>query len=106
MLRSLALVIMISALLVGGQSSRRDVSLIIANGTVITVDANRRVIERGSVAIDGRDIVAVDTAAAIASRFRGRDTIDAAGSVVMPGLVNTHTHAPMVLFRGLADDLA
>ena len=39
-------------------------------------------------------------------RFRGRDTIDAAGAVVMPGLINTHTHAPMVLFRGLADDLA
>jgi 5-methylthioadenosine/S-adenosylhomocysteine deaminase len=106
MLRSLVPFILMSAVLWGGQTSRRDVSLIIANGTVITVDANRRVIERGSVAIDGRDIVAVDTAAAIASRFRGRDSIDAAGSVVMPGLVNTHTHAPMVLFRGLADDLA
>ena len=73
---------------------------------MITVDGNRRVIARGSVAIDGRDIVAVDTAEAIAARFRGRDTIDAAGAVVMPGLINTHTHAPMVLFRGLADDLA
>jgi 5-methylthioadenosine/S-adenosylhomocysteine deaminase len=39
-------------------------------------------------------------------QFRGRQTIDAAGQVVMPGLVNTHTHAPMVLYRGLADDLA
>ena len=106
MLRSLAPFILMSAVLVGGQTSRRDVSLIIANGTVITVDANRRVIERGSVAVDGRDIVAVGPAADIGSRFRARDTIDAAGSVVMPGLINTHTHAPMVLFRGLADDLA
>ena len=106
MLRWLAPLIVMSALLAGGQTSRRDVSLIIANGTVITVDANRRVIERGSVAIDGRDIVGVDTAAQIATRFRARETIDAAGSVVMPGLINTHTHAPMVLFRGLADDLA
>src|SRR3954470_20100588 len=84
----------------------RTVTLIVANGTVVTVDGGRRIIPRGSVAIEGRDIVAVDTADAIAARYRGRDTIDAAGSVVMPGLVNTHTHAPMVLFRGLADDLA
>ena len=84
----------------------RSVSLIVANGTVVTVDGARRVIPRGSVAIDGRDIVGVDTAAAIAAAYRGRETIDASGSVVMPGLINTHTHAPMVLFRGLADDLA
>src|SRR3954447_26304662 len=84
----------------------RTVTLIVANGTVVTVDGARRVLPRGSVAIDGRDIVAVDTADAIAARYRGRDTIDAAGAVVMPGLINTHTHAPMVLYRGLADDLA
>src|SRR5829696_6728415 len=84
----------------------RTVSLVVTNGTVVTVDAGRRVIAGGAVAIDGRDIVAVDTAAAIAAAYRGRDTIDAAGGVVMPGLINTHTHAPMVLFRGLADDLA
>src|SRR5436190_23441147 len=86
--------------------ARRTVSLVVANGIVITVDGSRRVISRGSVAIDGRDIVAVDTADAIAAGFRGRDTIDAAGAVIMPGLVNTHTHAPMVPFRALADDLA
>ncbi|HET7698295.1 MAG TPA: amidohydrolase [Vicinamibacterales bacterium] len=84
----------------------RLVSLVVANGIVVTVDGNRRVIEGGAVAIDGRDIVGVDTSAAIAARFRGRETIDAAGRVIMPGLINTHTHAPMVLFRGLADDLA
>ncbi len=86
--------------------ARRDVSLVVANGTVVTVDPTRRVIQRGSVAIDGRDIVAVDSADAIAARFAPRETIDAAGAVVMPGLINTHTHAPMVMFRGLADDLA
>jgi len=84
----------------------RQVSLIVTNGIVITMDAGRRVLQNGAVAIDGADIVAVDTADAVRRQFRGRDTIDAGGQVVMPGLINTHTHAPMVLFRGLADDVA
>jgi len=84
----------------------RQVSLVIHNGTVVTVDGARRVIENGAVAVDGTDIVAVDTDEAIRRQFRGTDTLDAGGQVIMPGLVNTHTHAPMVLFRGLADDLA
>ena len=105
MLRPLALLAAVAvALAVPAQP--RTVSLVVANGTVVTVDGSRRVIPRGAVAIDGRDIVAVDTAERIAAAYHGRDTIDAAGSVVMPGLINTHTHAPMVLFRGLADDLA
>jgi 5-methylthioadenosine/S-adenosylhomocysteine deaminase len=70
------------------------------------MDPDRRVMANGALAVDGSAIVAVDTAAAIAKQFRGTQTIDAGGMVVMPGLVNTHTHAPMVLFRGLADDLA
>ena len=70
------------------------------------MDGARRVIENGAVAIDGTDIVAVDTGEAIRKQFRGTDTIDAGGQIVMPGLINTHTHAPMVLYRGLADDLA
>jgi 5-methylthioadenosine/S-adenosylhomocysteine deaminase len=84
----------------------RRVSLIITNGIVVTEDRARRVIDRGSVAIDGRHIVAVDRAETIAAAYTSTDIIDAGGSVVMPGLINTHTHAPMVLFRGLADDLA
>ena len=102
----LLLLAAVAAAMAGQAAAPRTVSLVIANGTVVTVDGSRRVIANGSVAIDGRDIVAVDTAAAIAARYRGRDRIDATGSVVMPGLINTHTHAPMVLFRGLADDLA
>ncbi len=84
----------------------RRVSLLLTNGIVITEDASSRVVERGAVAIDGRDIVGVDRVDAIASRYAGAETIDVNGSVIMPGLINTHTHAPMVLFRGLADDLA
>jgi 5-methylthioadenosine/S-adenosylhomocysteine deaminase len=107
MLRVFALLAAAAAAVALPQASQpRSVSLVVADGIVVTVDGARRVIPRGSVAIDGRDIVAVDTTEAVAARFRGRETIDAAGSVVMPGLINTHTHAPMVMFRGLADDLA
>jgi 5-methylthioadenosine/S-adenosylhomocysteine deaminase len=72
---------------------QREVALVVTGGTVVTVDASHRVIPNGGVAIDGTDIVAVDTAEAIRRQFRGRDTIDATNQVVMPGLVNTHTHA-------------
>jgi 5-methylthioadenosine/S-adenosylhomocysteine deaminase len=106
MIRTLVLLAAALAVAAGQPPQKRTVSLVVTDGTVITVDARRRVIERGAVAIDGRDIAAVDTADAIAARFQGRETIDAAGAIVMPGLINTHTHAPMVLFRGLADDLA
>ena len=88
------------------QPARRNVSLLVAGGTVVTVDPDGRVLQNGAVAIDGRDIVAVDTSETIAQRFTASRTIDASGLVVLPGLINTHTHAPMVLYRGLADDLA
>lgn len=90
------------------QSARpgSPVSLVISGGTVVTMDAQATVIENGAVAIDGSEIVAVGTADDIAARFAGAEQIDARGQVIMPGLVNTHGHAPMVLFRGLADDMA
>jgi 5-methylthioadenosine/S-adenosylhomocysteine deaminase len=88
------------------QPARRAVSLIITGGTVVTMDPAGRVLSPGALAIDERDIVAVDTPENIAARFSGRESIDGTGQVVMPGLINTHTHAPMVLYRGLADDLA
>jgi 5-methylthioadenosine/S-adenosylhomocysteine deaminase len=84
----------------------RDVDLVIANGIVVTMDAERRIFTPGSVAISGTSIVGVGAADRIGREFRGKDTIDAIGRVVMPGLINTHTHAPMVLYRGLGDDLA
>jgi 5-methylthioadenosine/S-adenosylhomocysteine deaminase len=94
------------AVAVAGQGPQRAVSLIVTGGTVVTVDGGDRILAPGALAVDGRDIVAVDTPDAIAKRFTASDTIDATGRVVIPGLINTHTHAPMVLYRGLADDLA
>src|SRR6185295_3216220 len=100
-----AAAVLAAGVAVSGQAPRQ-VSMVITNGIVVTADTGSRVITPGAVAIDGADIVAVDGVEAIRRQFRGRETIDAGGQVVMPGLVNTHTHAPMVLFRGLADDLA
>jgi 5-methylthioadenosine/S-adenosylhomocysteine deaminase len=89
---------------VQAQAPRR-VSLVVTGGIVVTVDGARHVFNPGAVAVDGTDIVGVGSVADIAARFRGTKRIDAAGSVVIPGLINTHTHAPMVMYRGLADDL-
>jgi 5-methylthioadenosine/S-adenosylhomocysteine deaminase len=83
-----------------------SVSLVITGGTVITEDAGRRILENGAVAINGDRIVAVDTASAIAEKYNAKETIDARGQIVMPGLINTHGHAAMVLYRGLGSDLA
>ena len=88
------------------QSGSREASIIVTNGTVVTMNPSRQVIQNGAVAIDGTDIVAIGPTAEVTSRFRARERLDATGQIVLPGLINTHTHAPMVLYRGLADDLA
>jgi 5-methylthioadenosine/S-adenosylhomocysteine deaminase len=86
-----------------GQKSAVD--LIVQNGTVVTMNAERRVIENGAVAVAKGEIVAVGTVAEISQKYSSKQTINARGKVVIPGLVNTHTHIPMTLFRGIADDL-
>src|SRR6187402_1834495 len=85
---------------------RRQVSLIITGGTVVTQDSAHRVLSPGAIAVNGADIVAIDTPEAIAAGYRAAQTINAREQIVLPGLINTHGHAPMVMFRGLADDLA
>jgi 5-methylthioadenosine/S-adenosylhomocysteine deaminase len=79
--------------------------LLVTNGTIVTMDAQRRVVAAGAVAVrDGR-ILDVGPAAEVARRHPARNVLDAGGGLVIPGLINAHTHAPMVLFRGVADDL-
>ena len=78
--------------------------ILVVNGTVLTVNADFDVVEEGAVGVrDGR-IEFVGAAADLADTAADR-TIDAEGGLILPGLVNTHTHMPMSLFRGLADDL-
>jgi len=91
---------------IAAQPARRNISLVVVGRTVITENAQHRILTPGAVAIDGNAIVDVDAPEAIASKYRANTTIDARSDIVLPGLINTHTHAPMVMYRGLADDLA
>ena len=101
-----AAVVTAALAVVTAQPARRRVALIVNGGTVITQNAAHRILSPGALAIDGTDIVDVDTPAAIAVTYQAVETIDARDQIVLPGLINTHSHAPMVMYRGLADDLA
>jgi 5-methylthioadenosine/S-adenosylhomocysteine deaminase len=81
------------------------IDLLVRGGMVVTMDATRRVIEDGAVAVRGGRIVEVGPSDILARRFLARRVIDARGRAVIPGLINGHTHIPMTLFRGIADDL-
>src|SRR5579864_7345830 len=72
---------------------------------VVTMDPQRRVIENGAIAIVGDHIAAVGTRAAIDHDWQPKQRLDRPDAILIPGLINTHTHAPMSLFRGVADDL-
>ena len=72
---------------------------------VITMDAQRHVIPNGAVAIKGDRILAVGTKSEIDARFQAKQRLDRPDAILAPGLINTHTHAAMSLFRGIADDL-
>ena len=79
--------------------------LIVSAKYVVTMSAQRRVLENGAVAITGERIVAVGTKADIEKAWQPKRRIDRPNAILTPGLVNTHTHAAMSLFRGVADDL-
>ena len=78
--------------------------LIVTNAHVVTMNARKDVIENGAVIIKDSLILAVGPRA-LADRYVAPKTIDAGGDLVLPGMINTHTHAPMTVFRGLGDDV-
>lgn len=106
-----ALMVLLIVLISGSQSMtmaqkrKPIVDLIIKGGTIVTMDGSRRVIENGGIAVKGGRIVAVARTAEIDRSYAAREVINASGKVVIPGLINGHTHVPMTLFRGIADDL-
>ena len=86
--------------------AKEKVNLIVTNGTVVTMDPDRRVIENGAVAVRGDSILAAGTSDDISARYEAVKIINARGALILPGLINAHAHAAMSLFRGLADDLS
>jgi 5-methylthioadenosine/S-adenosylhomocysteine deaminase len=78
--------------------------LLITGGMVVTMEPGSEPIVDGAVAIVGNKIAAVGTTAELREKYQASTVLDASGKVVMPGLVNTHGHVPMTLFRGVADD--
>jgi 5-methylthioadenosine/S-adenosylhomocysteine deaminase len=83
-------------------SAASQADILITGGTVLTMAGPD--IENGSVVISGGKIVAVGPSSQIDRKYKAKTTIHARGSAVLPGLVNAHTHVPMTLFRGIADD--
>jgi 5-methylthioadenosine/S-adenosylhomocysteine deaminase len=83
----------------------KEVELLLTGGYVVTVDEALNVFPDGAVAVDGMEIVAVGPAEEISQKYVAGQTVECAGQVIMPGLVNAHTHVPMTLLRGLNDDL-
>lgn len=80
------------------------VDLVVISKALITMDANESFFEPGYIAISKNKIVGVGNASGELP-FKGKQLLHLPGHVVIPGLINSHTHAPMTLFRGLADDL-
>lgn len=78
---------------------------LLTHATVVTMDAARRIIADGAVAVRGDRIAAVGTTADLERNIAAAQTADCTGCAIIPGLINAHTHAPMTLLRGLADDL-
>ena len=83
----------------------RAADIIVSGGIVVTMDRDRRVLDDGAIAIKGDSILAVGTRADIEKRFTAPRVIDARSKLVLPGLINGHTHEPMTLLRGLKDDV-
>ena len=75
---------------------------LINSGTIIAMESSLPRVFQGDIAIDGRKIISVGETPA---NFKPDRVIDAAGSIVLPGLINAHTHLSMVLLRNYADDL-
>jgi 5-methylthioadenosine/S-adenosylhomocysteine deaminase len=86
-------------------NAKTPVDLLINGGLVLTLDDRDQIVADGAVAVTGDRIVAVGDASTLLGALQPRELLDARDCLVMPGLINLHTHAAMTCFRGLADDL-
>jgi 5-methylthioadenosine/S-adenosylhomocysteine deaminase len=83
----------------------RKADLLLVNAIVLTMDENFTYFEPGAVAVSGDSILEVGLESELRRSYEAGEIVDCQGKVLMPGLVNAHTHVPMTLLRGLADDL-
>src|ERR1700694_3029005 len=86
-------------------AKKEKVDMLVAGGTVVSMNAERRIIEDGAVAINGDAIMSVGARATIEAKYAAAQTFNAGGKLVLPGFINGHTHVPMTLLRGLRDDV-
>src|SRR2546421_11992255 len=87
-----------------------SVDLLITGGTIVTMDAGRRILEDGFLAVRGDAIVAIGSGSGTGLHFAPKgmiikQKIDARGKLILPGFINGHTHVPMTVLRGLKDDV-
>lgn len=78
---------------------------VLKNATVLTMDEDYNIFDPGAVVITKDEIVAIGNEAEITQAYQADQVMDCGGKILMPGLINAHTHVPMTLLRGLADDL-
>lgn len=78
---------------------------LLKNAIVLTMDDDYQIFEPGAVVVHGENIIAVGNESRLTQMYPDAEVVDCGGKVLMPGLVNAHTHVPMTLLRGLADDL-
>ncbi|MGA7194739.1 MAG: amidohydrolase [Anaerolineales bacterium] len=83
----------------------KTVDFLFTNAHVLTMDEKLNQYNPGAIAVEGDSIVAVGPEFEISEEYSGKETIDCKRKILMPGLINAHTHVPMTLLRGLADDL-
>src|SRR5512135_397605 len=83
----------------------QDIDIIVKADNVLTMDKHFTAFNRGAIAVHKGSILAVGNAGDIMRKYTSGLVIGGNGFVAFPGLVNTHTHSPMVYFRGLADDI-
>ncbi|MEP7137966.1 MAG: amidohydrolase family protein [Chloroflexota bacterium] len=83
----------------------QTIDTLFLNAHVLTMDDKMNQYTRGAVAVHGDSIVAVGPEDELKKEYSAKETIDCQGKVLMPGMINAHTHVPMTLLRGIADDL-
>ncbi len=81
------------------------VDTLLTNAIILTMDEEYRIFQHGAIAINADSIIEIGENSELILKFTANEVIDCNGKILMPGLINAHTHVPMTLLRGLSDDL-